>query len=127
MNYALEHSFIQGCLRIRVTGTWPSQKVEEVISDMFSLWELNQKPILIDIRGMTDTPSVLRDYLSAEQFAKAGFRRVGRVAVLDNPERHDANDFFETTAHNRGLTFRFFYAGEQEAIEWLISDKEGYA
>ena len=125
MNYTLEHSSIQDCLCIRVIGRWPSRKPERIISDIFNLWKEYKQPVLIDIRRMEDAPGILGDYQNAERFADAGFGRLGRIAVLDNQERRDANDFFETTASNRGLKFRFFYAKEQEAIAWLVPKKEG--
>ena len=90
---------------------------------VFSIWKQNQKPLLMDIRDMEDSPSILGDYLGVERLADAGFRQLGRIAVLDNQERHDADDFFETTALNRGLQFRFFYADEKEAIAWLTHQK----
>jgi hypothetical protein len=94
------------------------------MADMLSIWEKHQRPILLDIRHMEDTPSVFRDYEEAKQFVSIGFQRAGRIAVLDNPERREANDFFETTAFNRGLRFVFFYSDEEEAIAWLLSEEE---
>ena len=127
MNYTLEHLSIQGCLQLRIGGTWPHKNSRSIITDIFNIWEKHQKPMLLDMRGMEGSPSILGDYLDAEGFEVVGFGRVGRIAVLDNPERRKANDFFETAAHNRGLTFHFFYADEQEAIAWLIPKKEGKA
>jgi hypothetical protein len=92
---------------------------------MFGIWEKYQKPTLLDIRDMEDTPTVLLDYEEAKQFASVGFRRVGRIAVLDTPERRESNDFFETTSQNRGLRFVFFYSDEEEAITWLLSRDDG--
>jgi hypothetical protein len=74
---------------------------------------------------MEGTPSVVGDYYDVKHFAEAGFHRIRRIAVLDDLNRQEASDFFETTAVNRGLRFRFFYADEQEAISWLLS-KENY-
>jgi hypothetical protein len=116
MSYTLEPSVVQGCLRIRVSGAWPSGRSDEIISEIFSLWEKHQKPLLIDLRDMEDSPSIFSDYFDAKQFATAGFRSAGLIAVLDNPDRREANTFFETTAHNRGLRFAFFYSDEEEAI-----------
>ena len=125
MNYTLAHSLYQGCLRIRISGAWPAGRAEDIIAEMFSIWEKHQKPLIIDIRDMEDTPSVFIDYEEAKQFASIGFQRAGRIAVLDNPERRKANDFFETTAYNRGLRFIFFYSDEDEAIAWLLSEEGG--
>lgn len=125
MNYTLQHSIVQGCLRIGISGRWPTGEEESIIADMFSLWETNQKPILIYIQDMEDSPSVFRDYETAKHFSYAGFGRVRRIAVVDTPKRRKANDFFETTAYNRGLGFHFFYSDEEEAIAWLTSEEEG--
>jgi hypothetical protein len=124
MNYTLEYSLVRGCLRIRISGAWPAGRAEDIIAEMFSIWEKHQKPLIIDIRDMEDTPSVFRDYEEVGQFASVGFWRVGRIAVLDSPERRKANDFFETTAYNRGLRFAFFYSDEDEAVAWLLSEGE---
>ena len=125
MNHTLEHSLDQGCLRIRISGAWPAGRAESIMVDILSIWEKHQMPILLDIRDMEDTPAVYRDYEDVKQLANIGFRRVGRIAVLDIPERYEANDFFETTARNRGLRFRFFYSNDEEAIAWLLPEKEG--
>jgi hypothetical protein len=92
---------------------------------MFSTWETHQKPVLLDIREMQASPSIFSDYEEVKQFARVGFGSVGRIAVLDNPERSKVNEFFETTARNRGLRFAFFYSDEKEAIAWLLTGKGG--
>ena len=125
MSYTLDHLSIQGCLRIRVEGTWPYEKQEHIMGDILALWEANNKPpVYIDIRSMEDTPSILGDYEVAERLSEFGFWRMGRIAVLDSPSRRSANDFFETTTYNRGLCFRFFYDNEQEAVDWLIAGRD---
>jgi hypothetical protein len=57
---------------------------------------------------MKNTPTVLSDYQNDAHFIKADFHRVRRIAVLDDLNRQAANQFFESTAANRGLRFRFF-------------------
>jgi hypothetical protein len=110
---------------MRITGTWPAGRVDKIIADMFSIWEKYEKPLLIDLRDLEDTPSIFRDYEEAKQFARVGFWRAGRIAVLDTPKRRKANDFLETAANNRGVRFVFFYSDEEEAIARLLSEEEG--
>jgi len=120
MNYTLQCSESKNHLRISVDGTWPAENTEKIISEMHELWAKHQKPyLLIDIRNMKDKPSVLSDYKDAARFAKNKFYMVHRIAVMDNHNRKEANDFFETTAYNRGLRIRFFYADDHQAIDWL--------
>ena len=120
MSYALTCSSTEDYLRVRIDGTWPSEKPEGIISDIFNHWAKHHDiALFIDIRKMKGTPSVLGDYKEAEVFADTGFCQVGRIAVLDKLGRREADNFFEATAFNRGLQFKFFYGDEQEAIDWL--------
>jgi hypothetical protein len=125
MSYELTCSLEKDHVRIRMDGAWPDKKPEEVIAAIHALWEKHHKRhLLIDIRNMSNTPSVTSDYYEAKHFVKTGFIFVGRIGVLDNLDRKEANDFFETTAANRGLRFRFFYTDEQEAIDWLDEGRQ---
>jgi len=125
MSYVLTCSSTEGYLRIRVSGIWPSKKPEDIIADIYNLWTEHQnQPLMIDIRIMEDSPSVFSDYENAKLFANAGFYLIKRIAVLDDVGRREANNFFETTAHNRGMRFRFFYSDEQEAISWLLTKEQ---
>ena len=124
MDTKLEHSLVKGCLRIRLTGTWTAERADQIITDIFSIWEKYQKPLLIDVRDLEDTPSIFRDYQEVGKFVSAGFRQVGRIAVLDYPQRREANDFLETSAQNQGITIVFFYTNEEEAIAWLHPEEE---
>jgi hypothetical protein len=59
-------------------------------------------------------------------FAKAGFTRVRKIAVLDTVNRKVSNDFLETTARNRGVRFKFFYSSEQEVLNWFNEEDIKY-
>ena len=125
MSYVLTCPSTEGYLRIRVSGIWPSRKPEDIIADIHNLWTEHQdQPLMIDIRSMEGSPSVLSDYENAKRFADTGFYLIRRIAVLDNVQRREANNFFETTTHNRGMRFRFFYTEEQEAISWLLKKEQ---
>ena len=120
MEYELTHNICDNYVHICIKGIWPKHEAKKIIADLYNIWEKNQKDfLLIDIRKMQDKPTVITDYYNAEIFAATGFIKIYRIAVLDQPERKEANKFFETTAFNRGLRFRFFYESEQEAIDWL--------
>lgn len=122
---SLTFSICEDFLCIRIDGKWPSGKPVDFVNSIYKLWEAQAKrKLLIDIRHMDDTPSVLSDFWDAKIFAEAGFCRVGKVSILDNLDRQKMNAFFETTASNRGLQFRFFYDDEQEALAWLSLAKE---
>ncbi len=79
---------------------------------------------LLDLRHMRDIPTVFRDYEVVKLFVKAGFQEIGTIAVLDRTDRETENKFFEDAAYNQGLRFQFFYASEQEAINWLLPKPE---
>jgi hypothetical protein len=125
MTYEIESKLRDNILQIIVTGTWPTEDPESIITDILNHYHEHQNSlILIDIREMESTPTIFGDYEEVSLFVKAGFRRVGRIAVLDNWGRKDSNDFFETTALNHGLNFRFFYKDEQEVSNWLIGKED---
>lgn len=128
MAYTLEYLAGETCLRVRVDGDWPRGDARELLGDIVRVWAESgsahgRLPVLIDLRAMQDSPTVTEDYHYAGQFAAAGFRQLGGVAFLDRPDRREANDFFETASFNRGLTFRFFYDEESDAIEWLLNGR----
>ena len=123
MSYTLTCSSSEDCLSIRIDGKWAIEKPEDIISDILKHWAKHHNlPLFIDARNLEDTPSILGDYENVQRFVVAGFPRGRRIAVLDKLDRRNANDFFETAACNRGLQFQFFYADEQEAISWLLSE-----
>ncbi len=123
MSYALTCSSSEDCLRIRIDRKGEFEKPEDIISDILKHWAKHQNiPLFIDTRNLEYTPSILGDYENVKRFVDAGFPRGRRIAVLDKLDRRTANDFFETTACNRGLQVQFFYADEQEAISWLLSE-----
>jgi hypothetical protein len=123
MKYTLRCSSARGCLQIGVDGSWPSDKPEEIIADILNLWAKHQgQRLILDMRSMEESPSISGDYENVRHFFDAGFWRFGGIAILDKPDRREANDFFELAAHNRGLGFRFFYGDEKDAINWLLSE-----
>ena len=127
MNYELTCVVFEGYVRIRVDGSWPSDKSRSAMVDIYDTWAKHrERALLLDLRDMQDIPSVLDDYKNAELLVNVGWREIGPIAVLDTLEREEANNFLETTASNRGLRiqFQFFYASEQEAINWLL-EKSG--
>ena len=122
MTYDLKYETYPDYLLICIKGKWPSRQPQRIINAIKEiLADHTKQALLIDIRNMSDAPDTARDYYEAKMFADAGFWKIRRIAVLDGLPRKKANDFFEITAYNRGLRFRFFYAGEKEAINWLKS------
>jgi hypothetical protein len=125
MTYEIKSKLKDNILKIIVTGTWPSKNPESIIADILNHCYKHQEiPKLLDIRDMESTPTILGDYEEVGLFVKAGFRRLGRIAILDTRSRKESNDFLETTALNQGLNFRFFYEDEQEVSNWLFGKED---
>ena len=125
MSYELTCVVFEGYVRIRVDGFWPSDKPRRIIVDIYEAWAKHRdRALLIDVRHMSEIPTVISDYENVELFEKVGLREIGPIAVLDTLDREKANKFLEIAAFNRGLRIQFFYASEQEAINWLL-EKSG--
>jgi hypothetical protein len=95
--------------------------------DIYDTWAKHrERALLLDLRDMRESPTVFDDYVNADLLVNVGWREIGPIAVLDTLEREKANKFLEMTASNRGLRIQcqFFYASEQEAINWLL-EKSG--
>lgn len=124
MNHTIRSSELDDYLLIHIEGTWPRGSPEKIIDSIADLSEQHPGlPVLIDMRSMEDIESIGRDYFEATLIANTGLGQGGRIAVLDILERRNSNDFFETAAFNHGMTCRFFYSGEQEALAWLLSER----
>jgi hypothetical protein len=107
-----------------IDGSWPTDNPKDIITDIHNLWSKQQgQHLILDLRSMEGSPSISDDFEDVHIFIDVGFRRLGRVAILDKPSRREANGFFETVAYNRGLDFRFFYGDEKDAINWLLPER----
>ncbi len=127
MSYELTCVAFEGYVRIRVDGVWPSDMPQSIIADIYDVWAKHRElALLLDIRHMREDapPKVFEDFETVKLFVKAGFQEIGTMAVLDRTDRETANKFFETAASNQSLRVQFFYASEQEAINWLL-EKSG--
>ncbi len=123
MSYELTCVVFEGYVRISVDGFWPSDEPRRIIVDIYEAWAKDrERALLLDVRHMSDIPTVISDYDTAELLENVGLREIGPIAVLDTLDREKANKFLETTALNRGLRIQFFYASEQEAINWLLPE-----
>jgi len=79
--------------------------------------EYSSNHFLIDTRGVNVKQSITDIYYLGEQLEKLGFKRRYRLALLHSRNK-DLDQFFETTAHNRGHQIRLFDE-EKDALEWL--------
>ena len=123
MSYDLTCVVFEGYVRILVDGVWPSDDPRRILVDIYDTWAKHrERALLLDLRHMRDFPTVFGDYKTVDLFVNVGFGEIGPIAVLDTPDREEENKFLETTAFNRGVSFRFFYDNEQEAINWLLPD-----
>ncbi len=77
-----------------------------------------QRLLMVDTRHYPGMPSTTDDFQEVEALIDLGFGDLIRIAVVDLPERRDANQLYETMAHNRGLNIRFFDLPE-DAEAWL--------
>jgi len=127
MSYTVKVTPMDGYCCAKIEGVWPqkdSQAQASLLARILAEWKSDSQPgLIIDVRSMQDTPSVLEDYETAKIFFDSEFYRIGPVAVLDHPERKSANVFLENAAHNRGIMLRFFYDGRQEAIDWISTQQ----
>jgi len=78
-----------------------------------------RKNLLVDLRGIVHSRDVSTDYSEAKALINLGFARLHKIAVLDIAENRVPNEFMEDTADNRGITIRFFYTNEDDALSWL--------
>ena len=125
MEYIFEVSDNDDFTKILIKGIWPSGQPTKIFNEIYAVWEKNgKKKILVDIRTIQDNPSITSDYFDAGASFASGFWQIPKIAVLDQIERKKSNSFFELTASNRGLRFRFFYIDEQKAIDWLMSKND---
>ena len=123
MSYELTCVVFEGYVRILVDGVWPSDDPRRILVNIYDTWAKHrERALILNLRHMRDFPNVFDDYNTVDDFVNVGFREIGPIAVLDTLDREEANKFFETTAFNRGVTFRFFYDSEQEAINWLLPE-----
>jgi stage II sporulation SpoAA-like protein len=76
--------------------------------------------ILIDDRKVKYTASIIALYELARYYDQIRVPdKIQRVAVLASPDYKESNEFFETTARNRGVDLRVFQQREQ-AEAWLL-------
>ena len=123
MRYTLDCTTAENHLRIRVDGEWPKVHPEGIIAEIQDLLARHQSlRLLLDLRNMQSEPTPFGDYKELGLLLKAELAKV-RIAALDAPDRRGANQFFETMAFNRGLQIHFFYGDEQDATDWLESDR----
>lgn len=125
MSYKLEIFSDSNYLKVLLKGVFPRIDSEVIIKSIRESLEKHEKSrLLIDLRQMTTSISVLADYQAAEYFYQEKFTQIEKIAVIDREEYRLSNDFFETTAFNRGLKFKFFYEDESDAIAWLNEEND---
>ena len=110
------------CLVIELEGTFDPGYEEQLAKGIYACQSSHTNlPTLLDIRKIEHNPSVFSDYQDVKQLIEAGIRKLGKMAILDKPERGEANSFFETVAINRGVNICFFYVKEN-ALDWLTTE-----
>lgn len=125
MEYELSSTVFENHVCVCIKGRWPAEQQEKIVVEIYNAWAANpRRGLLIDIRGMHDIPQAYLDYQTGRFFEAAGFRNIGRIAILDKPDRRDANKFLKITAYNRGVHLYFFYGDDQEVIDWLGAKEE---
>lgn len=120
MSYQITSVSDENYAYVGITGTWPGEKPEIILDEIYRKWVAHQKhDLLVDISKLQADQSVIRDYYTDAIFENIGFQSIRLIAIYDDPARKKINDFLETAAQNRGLRLRFFYESEQEAADWL--------
>lgn len=120
MSYQITSVSDENYTHVGVTGTWPAEKPEIILDEIYRKWAAHQKyDLLVDISKLHADETVIRDYYTDAIFENIGFQSIRLIAIYDDPARKKINDLLETAAQNRGLRLRFFYESEQEAINWL--------
>ena len=74
--------------------------------------------VLIDDRELEATFSTISEFELAGLVVDMLLGENCRIAMVDRPERHEVNGFFENVCVNRGLQMKFFHT-EEAALEWL--------
>lgn len=75
--------------------------------------------LLVDDRNVIYTSSILSLYELAKFYStKDSLYNIQKIAVLADPKYKEDNDFYETTARNRGFNLHVFYSLEK-AEAWL--------
>ena len=125
MSYQVSSTLHENYVCVSINGTWPAEKPEMIIDEIYSKWAKHQKPdLLVDISKLWADPSVINEYYTSAIFENVGFQGIHLIAVFDTPARKEINDFLEKAAQNRGLQLRFFYQNEQEATDWLYQQSK---
>ena len=104
-------------IHFRLKGEFPGL---DVLNGFDKIVEANRKfninNILLDIREFDYDLSDMESFTIGEYIAK-NYRETGlKVACLRSPNKN--NDFTETVAVNRGVSFKLFNE-EDQAIKWL--------
>jgi hypothetical protein len=120
MSITLESVSHNEYLMVRISGEWLLEESDGSINEIHNLYLQHKIPMLLDVREMTSRTTVTDDYYDVKKFSNKGLGTLVRVAILDNLDRKEQNDFFVTTAQNRGLAINIFYSGELEAVDWLL-------
>ena len=123
MTCNISHRIDSNLIRIELTGTWPKHHPETMFADIMKIWvDAGKKHLLLcDLRQQENSPDMGTDFIMANYFVENGFRKVGKVAVLDKLEHRKLNDINELVMNNRGCKVRFFYEEGPVMDEWLQS------
>ena len=120
MSYQVTSNPHENYVYVSITGTWPTDKPEIILDEIYGKWVKHQKyDLLVDISKLQSAQSIISDYYTAAIFENVGFQSIRLIGVFDDPVRKKINAFLEAAAQNRGLRIRFFYESEQEAADWL--------
>jgi len=120
MSYKVTSTSYENYACVSITGSWPTDKPEIILDEIYSKWEKHQKyDLLIDISELRADQSIISDYYATTIFENVGFQSIRLIAIFDDPVRKKINDCLETATQNRGMRLHFFYESEQEAANWL--------
>lgn len=118
--YSPEHD----CLICTIAGDLNLEKVGDCVKQITEEAKKNNcKCLLNDLRRANLDLSIVDLYMTAEKVISKELDRSWRRAIVVDVDSEKA-EFYETTAHNRGLSIRIFNDID-EALKWLKAGSGG--
>lgn len=107
-------------LQIRLTGHFSGADVDRGVQEMMEhVLAKGLKGLLVDVRRLLIETTPADDFFFGQALADAGFRHIGRIALLLPASRRSEGAFFEDSCRNQGLPLRVFIEDETAARDWL--------
>jgi len=122
MSWELSSSEDNGVVRVVLTGVWPKADPDNLLVEIINEWDKgsHSNVLLCDLRMVEHAPNVGSDAAMSHCFARAGFNRIRKVAVLDHICHKAVDEVCELLISNRGCDIKFFFEENQDVYDWLL-------